>query len=137
MTAARTINSDQLAEEIQKDLLALHKGIAIESQSRIIDNAPVSTGALHASIRAGLNESVIIYSPAVVDPEGEATKASNEQVIRNAKATDDITITVGAPYGADVEGGTSEKAPSGFVGTVAESLDAITELVSQNLDRYR
>lgn len=134
---ARDVSLDQLTDEIKKDLLALHKGIANESQIRIIDGAPVSTGALRASIRVGLNSEVVQYSPDDTDQEGGSTKAENESVIRNATDSDSIIITVGAPYGADVEGGTSEKAPTGFVGTVAESLDAIVEEVSKNLDKYR
>lgn len=131
------VTPEQLAKEIEKDLLALHKGISNESQERIIDNAPVDSGALRASIRAGVNNEVVEYSKDETDQSGGDTKSANENVIREAKLGDVVIITVGAPYGQEIEEGSSEKAPSGFVKTVGESLDAIVKSVSGNLSKYR
>lgn len=134
---SKTVSIDELAKELEKDMLALHKGITIESQSRIIDNAPVSTGALRASILAGVNTEVVEYSKDNTDESGSETKALNENTIMQSKLGDNITITVGAPYGREIEEGSSDKAPSGFVRTVAESLDAIVAEVSKNLEKWR
>jgi hypothetical protein len=135
--SGKNIKLDQLSAEIEKDLTALFKGIADESQSRIIDGAPVSTGALRASIRAGVNTQVVEYSANVQDPDGTATKSNNASVISGANLGDTVNITVGAPYAADVEGGSSENAPTGFVRVVGEGLDAIVETVDKNLGKYR
>lgn len=133
----KKINFEQLGEEIARDLEAIFKGVADESQARIIENAPVSTGALRASIRAGVNTQVVEYSSDTVDQTGNATKAANGDVIKGAKLGDTINITVGAPYGDEVEGGTSDVAPSGFVRVVGEGLDAVLNVAIQNLGKYR
>lgn len=131
------VTPEQFEKELEKEFLALHKGICNESQERIIDGAPVDTGALRASIRAGVNNEVVEYSKDETDPTGGQTKSSNESVIREAKLGDTVIITVGAPYGQIIEEGSANRAPTGFVRTVGESLAAIVRSVSSNLGKYR
>lgn len=123
----KQVTPEQFTKEIERELEQLSREIVDESQKRIIQNAPSNTGALRASIRVGVNREVVEYSPDRTDPDGQTTISLNSDEIKSAKLGDVINITVGAPYGFEVENGSSEKAPTGFVRVVAEELDSIVQ----------
>lgn len=134
---AKTVTMTQLVDEITKDLVALFRGVATEASDRMITKAPVQSGSLRASIVASVNSEAINWSKDTVDPSGSKTKATNAATIKGAKDGDRINIIVGAPYGAIIEGGSSEQAPTGFVLTTGEELSAIVNSVKANLGKYR
>ena len=134
---AKNVTPDELVDELTKDFEALFRGIGVEASNRIIDKAPVSTGALRASIRASVNSEIVSYSKDDVDPSGQKTKLFNESAIRDAKDGDLINIVVGAPYGKQLEEGTSTRAPLAFVRSTGEELSSIVETVIANLRKYR
>lgn len=133
----KVVTPDQLVKNLTMDFEALFRGIATEAQERMIRKAPVNTGALRASIQAGVNQEVIEFNPEKVDPSGQATAQANAAIIKGAKDGDKINIVVGAPYGKEIEEGSSTQAPTGFILTTGEELDAIVKTVSTNLGKYR
>lgn len=135
--ASRIVTPEQLEIEVKKDLEALLRGIAIESSDLIILQAPVSTGALRASIRAGVNSEPVVFSEQVTDQSGDASRAANEAAIMKATMGDTINIVVGAPYGKAVEDGSATQAPHGFLKRTGESLKAIINNAKSKLDVYR
>ena len=133
----KTVTPDQLAAEIAKDMDALVRGIAIESQARIINKMPVDSGALRASTTAAINGEAVQYSKSDLDPSGESTKRKNEAIIMSANAGDVVNIIVGAPYGQVLEEGDSDIRPHAFIRSTAEELPSIMAQVESNIGKYR
>lgn len=77
----------------------------------VVDNAPVSTGALKGSITLSVNQPDVQFGEK--DKTGITTKAAIDDVVINEG--DEVFITAGAPYALYVEQGTSKVAPTGFM----------------------
>ena len=121
---SKTIRPEQLAGEIEQLLTRFHQHIGNESQKAIIANTPVQSGSLRASIQANLNAPKSTWSKDQTDPSGAETISNNSQVIAAAKITDSINIATAAPYAAEVELGTAQRAPAGMFTTAANSVPA-------------
>lgn len=133
---AKTVKDfDQLIKEIDKDVLALKKGIAIEAQMRIIDKMPKESGAAAANVKVGVNSEDTSFDKE--DTDYERRKSINDGIIKGAKQTDTINITLNAPYAEKLEMGDSEQAPQGMVRTTAEELDSIVNIASDNIPKLR
>lgn len=133
----KNVTPAELEEEIMKDFEAFFRAIADESSERIIHNAPVESGALRASIRAGVNSEPIIFNENQTDPSGESAIAANKAIIMQAKLGDAVNIVVGAPYGKIVEEGSATMAPHGFMKRAGESLKAIIATATLTYRTYR
>lgn len=131
------IKPHELWEEIEKDLTAFTRGMASKLGERIVDDAPVDSGSLKASILANIGQEKIEWSPNVTDANGEATKQRNNSIIMDANLNDQIHITVGAPYALIVEQGGSDQAPQGYVRQNIESADAVAKRVERDIRSYR
>ena len=134
---SKEVTPEQLQVEILKDLDALHRGICTELMETIVDNTPVQTGALKGSITVGVGSPDLSYTPGDLDPTGGATKMSNANKLKAATIKTPTYLNVNAPHANDVENGTAESPPVGFVRSAAESLGAIINRVSQNLKKWR
>lgn len=127
--------SDQMLLDIEKDIQGMLLGIAIETQDRMITKAPKSSGALRNSIRVAVNGESIVYQEGEF---GDDVKNINESILRSSFNTGDtVNIVVGAPYGQKMEQGASDQAPTGFMSSTAEELDAIVAQVESEIMKYR
>lgn len=127
---------DKMMIEIGKDYEAFCVGLMSEYQERAINKAPMESGALRNSIRAGVNSEVIEYTAGV--NTGDTAKAANDATIKSQyQLGDTVNVVVGAPYGRYIEEGTSNTAPVAFLQSAAEELNTAAIAVKAQLQRYR
>lgn len=128
-------NFDELFVEIAKDFDAIVRGVSSEASDRMIIKAPKESGALAASIHAGVNSEPIEFDKANTDYG--STAAMNRTIIMGAKAGDQVNIIVGAPYGQIEEIGGPNRPPVGYVAGTGNEIDAINVKVNTELESYR
>lgn len=132
---ATNLPTNKFAELIMEDILAVARGMGVESSNRIIDKAPVGSGKLRASIRASLNSETVEFGAS--DPSGSTTKTANATIISKAQPGDEINIVVGAPYGAVIEYGDASRPPVGFLLTTGEEYEAILAVAIQTKGQFK
>jgi hypothetical protein len=69
------------------------------------------------------------------DKSGNSIKAAMRTRVAQAKAGDTITLSNSTPYAADLERGTSKKAPTGMVGTTMVEAQSIVSQAAQRLKK--
>lgn len=131
----KTLTLDQLLEEHEKDLEALHRGMAAESAERIVDNAPEDSGRLKGSVNISRNSTKFVDDNA--DPGGSRTKSSNRSEALQGSINDDFFVTIGEDYAIFVDRGTSDTPPTGFASSVLDNLDVVLRQVKIDLRKYR
>lgn len=131
----KTIDAKDLADEVDKEFEALHRSLAYEIASRIIDNAPVDTGTLRGSVRVSKDQNK--NKDIKPDPSGDSTKRENERDVKNATIKDDLYGTVGADYARYVDEGTSNMPPTGFFSSVVNNIKAAVDEAKKDNQRNR
>jgi len=96
---------------------------AMEAVRRIVRRMPVRTGHARGNVQVSFFGAASIELP-LVDPVGASTIAAAERALANAKATQNIHISVTVPYGMRLEQGWSRQAPQGMVRITLAELQA-------------
>lgn len=103
-------NLSATLKEIEDEYLSLFLN---ELGDRVVDKTPVRDGTLRGSNRLSLGSAKASFGPA--DPSGGGTKSQIKSESRKAKVGQDAYITNGAPYASEIEKGSSQQAPNGFM----------------------
>ncbi len=110
-------NEDEIMkakQQMDKKLVNVARGCAINLFNKIIVASPVDTGRFRANWQTTIN------TPAqgVLDTE---VPTSAESGIRSIKITDTMYLTNNLPYAKRLEEGWSQQRPSGWVATLVKS----------------
>jgi len=131
----KVVTIDEMIEEHEKDLEALHRGIVQKSSEDIIDNAPADTGRLKGSVKVSINKEEVVQNNE--DPSGQSTKSENKSTIDRIELDDDIFVVIGEDYAKSVNDGTQKVPPTGFYSRVLDNMDPVVSNVIKNLKKYR
>lgn len=103
----------------------------LEVGTKVVDKTPVKTGLLKGSNAISIGSSQ--GSLGATDPSGAGVKAQMASVSKRINSGDDVYITNGADYAEEVERGSSQQAPNGFMMRTAIEAKAIAAKVAKGI----
>lgn len=94
--------------------------VAIEGLRTAVRLSPVLTGQFKGSWR--LSDAPNVRWDPVPDPSGDATVARGIRAVQNMRDFGIVYLVNPAPYGRDIEGGSSDQAPHGVLALTIKTL---------------
>lgn len=109
--------------EVEGNVLAVTKKLALEALLRVIQKSPVLLGRFRGNwqLAIGVRPDGTVEA---VDPNGSATQSKGLRTLGEMRPFEKVFLVNNLPYAGEIENGHSQQAPSGVVAVTVAELSA-------------
>lgn len=122
---------DDLAKQIDLDVLTVLRKVAFDLLTKIVEKTPVDTGRARSSWKVGIGRSANANATEGPVTSRGATLAKGEEKINSLRLPKKIYITSNLPYMEALENNHSGQAPKGMIEiSLAETKNELNSLLT-------